>query len=189
MALLVIGLVLFFAAHTVSIVAGDWRVRMQARYGEPLWKAAYSVISVLGLILIIWGYGVARLDPLYLYVPPTWLRHVTLLLLLPVFPLLIATYLPGRIQAATRHPMLVAVKFWALAHLLANGTLADVLLFGSFLVWAVADRISLKHRPASATPQLPRSTANDIIVLVGGVALYIAMLFWLHPLLIGVSVI
>ncbi len=122
----------------------------------------------------------ARLDPTVLYMPPAWLRYVSFLFLLLVFPMLLAAYLPGRIQRTFRHPMLVAVKSWALAHLLVNGMLADVLLFGGFLVWAGADRLSLKYRAPREVPQLPRSVANDIIVVVGGLGLYIAFVLWLH---------
>jgi uncharacterized membrane protein len=112
---------------------------------------------------------------------------VALLLLVFVFPLLLATYLPGRIQATTRHPMLAATKLWAVAHLLANGTLADVVLFGSFLAWAVADRISMKHRVQRPVPGAPPSGLNDVIAVVGGLALYGAFVLWLHAWLIGVS--
>ncbi|MGB5539361.1 MAG: NnrU family protein, partial [Gammaproteobacteria bacterium] len=137
----------------------------------------------------IWGYGLARQDPVVLYLPPAWLRHVAMLLLIFMFPLLLATYLPGRIQAATKHPMLVATKLWALAHLLANGNLADVLLFGSFLTWAVVDRISLKRRPAQDVPALPASRFNDALAIVLGLALYAAFVFWGHGWLIGVPLV
>ena len=120
-----------------------------------------------------------------LYVAPAWLYHVTAVLLLPVFVLFVAPYFPGRIRGATKHPQLIAVKLWATAHLLVNGTLADVLLFGSFLAWAVADRISLKRRPARAVPSAPESGMNDVIAIVLGLALYFAFAFWAHEALIG----
>ena len=123
-----------------------------------------------------------------LYPPPTMLRHVALLLMLPVFPLLLAAYLPGRIQSAAKHPMLLAVKFWAVAHLLANGTLVDVLLFGSFLAWAVLDRIAVKRRAGPrATPGASPSPLNDAKALVGGLAIYGVIVLWAHGWLIGVS--
>jgi uncharacterized membrane protein len=122
-----------------------------------------------------------------LYVPPVWLRHVALLLLIFVFPLLFAAYLPGRIKTATKHPLLAATKIWAFAHLLANGTLADVILFGSFLVWAVADRISMTHREQRPIPQAPPSKANDAIAIVLGLGVYVAFVLWLHSWLFGVS--
>lgn len=188
MILLLAGLLLFLGVHSVSIVAPHWRDAMAARLGEWPWKAVYSVIALLGFVLIIKGYAAARLDPVVLYVPAPWLRHVAFALMLPVFALLLAAYLPGRIKTAAKHPLLLAVKFWALAHLLANGMLADLLLFGGFLAWAVADRISLKRRAGRAVPALPASRANDAIVIVGGLALYAAFALWLHPILIGVAV-
>jgi uncharacterized membrane protein len=187
MSVLLAGLVVFFAVHSVSIVSDGWRNRMAGRLGEWTWKGLYSVVAVAGLALIVWGYGLARLEPVVLYTPPLWLRHLALLLLVPVFPLLLATYLPGRIQRAARHPMLAATKLWALAHLLANGTLADVLLFGTFLAWAVADRISLGHREDRPVPRAPATRLNDAVVVVGGLALYAGFVLDLHARLIGVS--
>jgi uncharacterized membrane protein len=140
-------------------------------------------------VLIVWGFGIVRQEPVVLYSPPLWSRYLAVVLLVPVFPLLLAAYLPGRIQTATRHPMLVAVKLWAAAHLLANGTLAGVILFGAFLVWAVADRISLKRRTPPGVPALPASRANDLVAVIGGLALYAAFILWLHERLIGVPVI
>jgi uncharacterized membrane protein len=127
------------------------------------------------------------MDPTVIYVPPAWLKHVAFLLLVPVFPLLFATYLPGKIKAKLKHPMLDAVKLWALAHLLANGMLHDLLLFGSFLAWAVADRISMKRRTQRAIPSLPASKANDAIAVVGGLAVYVIMVVWAHQWLFGVA--
>ena len=190
MLVLVAGLVIFLGVHSVSIVAGDWRAATIARVGERPWKGVYSLASAVGLALIVVGYGLARRDPVVLYVPPAGLRHLALVLMLPVFPLLFAAYLPGRIRAIAKHPFLLAVKLWALAHLLANGMLADVLLFGGFLAWAVADRISVKRRPAAQThevPAAPATSANDAIVLIGGLAVYVVFLMWAHRWIIGVS--
>ena len=187
MVVLVLGLVLFFAVHSVSIANEAWRDRMVAKHGERVWQGVYAVLAVVGFVLIVWGYGLARQEPLVVYSPPAWLRHVAMLLLVPVFPLLLAAYLPGRIQAATKHPMLAATKLWAFAHLLANGMLADVLLFGAFLAWSVVDRISMKRRVPRAVPGAPPSKANDVIAVVGGLALYVAFVFWLHTWLIGVA--
>ena len=187
MGLLILGLVLFLGVHSVGIVAPAWRERMVVRLGEIPWKGVYGLLSLVGLVLIVWGYGLARLEPVGLWSPPTWLRHVALLIMLPAFPLLLAAYLPGRIQTAARHPMLAAVKLWAFAHLLANGNLADVLLFGSFLAWAVADRISLKRRISPPIPGAPPGPANDLIALVGGLVLYGAFIGGLHSSLFGVS--
>lgn len=186
---LILGLVIFLGVHSVSIAAEPWRDRMANRLGEWTWKGLYSVIAIIGFVLIIHGYGLARLDPTWLYMPPLWMRHVSFLLLLPVFPLLLAAYFPGRIQATLKHPMLVAVKLWALAHLLTNGTAADVLLFGSILAWAVADRISLKRRTPRPIPALPRSRWNDAVAVAGGLVIYVAFVLWLHRILIGMPLV
>jgi uncharacterized membrane protein len=134
------------------------------------------------------GYGQARAELVILYVPPLWLRQVTIIGMLPVFPLLLAAYLPGRIRTALKHPMLVAVKLWAALHLLANGALPDVLLFGSFLVWAVADRISLKRRVPRPVPTLPGSKFNDVLAVVLGIAIYAAFMLGAHQWLTGMPV-
>lgn len=190
MLLLILGLVLFLGIHSVSIVSADGRNRLVQQMGEGPWKGLYSLVSLAGFVLIVIGYGAAREAPVLLYTLPTGFRHLAALLMLPVFVLLLATYLPGRIQRAARHPMLLAVKLWALAHLLANGTLADVLLFGGFLAWAVADRISVKKRAARgltrAAPALPGSKANDAIAVVGGLGLYVLFVVWAHAFLFGV---
>jgi uncharacterized membrane protein len=188
MPLLIAGLVLFLGVHSVAIVAPTFRTRTIQRMGEGAWKGLYALISLAGFVLICYGFGLARQAPVVLYSPPTWLRHLALLVMLPVFPLLIAAYLPGRIKTAAKHPMLAAVKFWAFAHLLANGSLADVLLFGGFLAWAVVDRISVKRR---ATPQVLRTAPpgpwNDAIAVVLGLAVYALLIGWAHVRLFGVS--
>lgn len=187
MTLLILGLGLFLGVHSVSIVAAGWRDRTVQRIGEPAWQGIYAVVALAGFVLIVWGYGLARQDPIALYAPPAGLRHLTLLLMVPVFPLLLAAYLPGRIQSATKHPMLAAVKLWAFAHLLANGMLADVVLFGSFLAWAVLDRISMRRREPRPVPGAPPAKINDLIVVIAGLALYVVFVLWLHSHLIGVS--
>jgi uncharacterized membrane protein len=186
---LIAGLLLFFAAHSVSIVNEPWRNSVAARIGEKAWTGLYSLVSIAGFVLIVWGYGLARQEPVVIYVPPDWLRHLAMLLLVFVFPLLIATYFPGRISRAVKHPMLVATKVWAFSHLLMNGMLHDLLLFGAFLAWAVIDRISMKRREQRPLPGAPPSTMNDIIVVVAGLGLYAAFVFKLHGWLIGVPVI
>lgn len=187
MAVLVLGLILFLGIHSVSIIKSQWRTDLVVRFGEIPWKAVYGLVALVGFYLIVSGYGAARLSPVVIYEPPVWLRHISLLLMLPVFPLLLAAYLPGRIQSATKHPMLLAVKIWATAHLLANGTAADILLFGTFLAWAVADRISLKHRTTPTVYGAPPNQVNDAIAIVGGIGLYLLFMFWLHKLLMGVA--
>ena len=188
MLLLIIGLVLFLGIHSVSIVAEGWRDSTMQRVGEGAWKGIYSLVSLAGFGLIVWGYGEARLDPVLLYAPPAWLRHVGMLVLLPVFPLLVAVYFPGRIKRVAKHPMLLATKLWALAHLLVNGMLADVLLFGGFLIWAIADRISMKRRTQRPLPSLPESKINDVIVFVVGIGIYFVFVKWLHTVLIGIPI-
>ncbi|MBW2715744.1 MAG: NnrU family protein, partial [Deltaproteobacteria bacterium] len=141
MAQLILGLVLFFGIHSVSIVALPLRDSFAAK-SELGWKAFYAIASLVGIILVVRGYAELRSAPTILYVSPVWLRHVAAVFLLPIFVLFLAPYFPGRITAAVKHPQLVAVKLWSVAHLLVNGTVADVLLFWSFLVWGVADTIS-----------------------------------------------
>ena len=187
MTLLILGLLLFLCIHSVSIVAPAWRDAIANRMGLLSWKAVYSLIAIAGFVLLWKGYALARLDPVPLYAPPAGLRHVAAALMLPVFPLLLAAYLPGRIRTITVHPMLVAVKLWALAHLLANGVLADVLLFGSLLAWAVVDRISIKRRAPRATPSLPPLAINDAVVVIGGLALYALFIGGWHARFFGVA--
>ena len=182
---LLIGIVLFFGIHSASIVALPLRDRMVAK-NAAAWKAVYALASLAGIVLMARGYAELRSAPTVLYVTPYWLRHVAALLLLPVFIFFIAPYFPGRIKAALKHPQLVAVKLWAVAHLLVNGMLADVLLFGSFLAWAVVDRISLKRRPQRPLPGAPESGSNDVIIVVVGLALYAVFAFWAHEWLFGV---
>src|SRR5438105_3662127 len=131
MTTLLIGLVIFLGAHSISIVAPAWRNNMAAKLGNG-WRALYSIVSLVGLVLVVKGYAAARLEPTVIYTSPLWLHHITAILMVPVFPLLLATYLPGRIKTLFKHPMLNSVKFWAFAHLLSNGTLNDIVLFGCF---------------------------------------------------------
>lgn len=187
MTLLLIGLVLFLGIHSTSIFAEDFRNRM-AQKSEAGWKIGYSVLSLVGIVLIVRGYADARLDPMLLYTTPVWMRHLAALLLLPVFILFFAPYLPGRIKTTTKHPQLIAVKLWAVSHLLVNGMLADVILFGAFLAWAVADRISLKRRTPRALPvEIPASGINDVILIILGLVTYVVFAMWLHTMLIGVA--
>ncbi len=186
---LVVGLLVFIGVHLIT-TQPDLRHGLAARIGEGPYKGLYSLVALAGFALIVFGFHKAQIMPgknPMLWTPPSWGRHVTMLLMLPVFPLLVATYLPGRISAAVRHPMITAVKFWALAHLFVRGDAASLLLFGSILAWAVYDRISLKHREAAGLVQLRAGPArNDIIALVSGLALYAIFLEWGHYALIGV---
>ena len=181
---LLLGIVLFFGMHSVAIVALPIRDRI-ARQSGAAWSGFYALTSLVGIVLMVRGYADLRQTPTVLYVTPYWLRHVSALLMLPVFTLFIAPYFPGRIKTALQHPQLIAVKTWALAHLLVNGNLADVMLFGAFLVWAVVDRISMKTREARPLPGAPASPMNDVIIIIVGLALYGAFAFWLHEAMLG----
>ena len=188
MGMLILGLVLFLGVHSVRIFANDWRTQTIAGRGEGTWKGLYSLLSIAGFGLIIWGYGLARQQPVVLWVPPVGMRHVAALLTLIAFVLLMAAYVPRNgIKARLHHPMVISVKVWAFAHLLCNGNLADVLLFGAFLAWAVTDRVSLKHRTQRALPGAKPSPLNDVVAVIGGLALYALIVLRAHVWLIGVS--
>ena len=186
---LIAGLALFLGVHSVSIVTPGGRDAAVQRMGRGLWQGIYALIAIAGLILIARGYAEVRNQTPILYLMPRWMHAISTTLMLPVFPLLLAAYLPGAIRTAVRHPMLVAVKLWAVAHLLANGSLADVVLFGSVLAWAVADRISLKRRVPRAVPAAPPGRYNDVIAIVGGLILYGIMLHGGHGWLIGMPLV
>lgn len=186
MTLLLIGLVLFFGMHSIAIVALPLRDRLAAK-SELGWKLIFALVSIVGIVLISKGYAELRQSPTVLYVLPAWSRHVAALLLLPAFVLFLAPYFPGRIKNAFRQPQLISVKIWAFAHLLVNGMLADVLLFGSFFAWALLDMLSMKTRVSRVLPGAPPSKANDFILIIAGLGMYVAFVFWLHEALIGVK--
>lgn len=183
---LILGLAVFFGVHSISLLALPWRNRAAERLGTTTWQGIYSIAALAGLYLLVSGYGAARASDAVLYATPPAFRYVAALLMLPAFSLALASVIPGRIRTAAKHPLLLATMLWAVAHLLTNGNVADLLLFGVFLVWAVAVRISLEHRPARPIRVLPGSPANDVIVVVGGLALYAIFMFWLHARLFGV---
>ena len=188
MNLLILGLIAFLGIHSARVFAEAPRQALIARLGPMAWKGLYSVVSLLGLVLMVQGYGQARLEPVVVWVPPVGMRHLAALLTLLAFILLAAAYVPGNaLKARLRHPMTLAVKTWALAHLLANGNAADLLLFGGFLAWAV-----LVFRAARArdrlNPPAPVEVRPFAVVLciVGGAAAWAAFAFWAHAVLIGV---
>jgi len=187
MGILIAGLVTFLGVHSIGFAAPGLRNRAVSGWGEGVWKGLFGLISLIGLVLIVHGFGLTRRAPMVLYAPPGWMRDLTFLFMVPVFPLLIAAYLPGRIKTAAKHPMLAAVKFWAFAHLLVNGTLADVLLFGGFLAWAVLDRISMRRRQPQRLRMAPAGRFNDVIAVVAGLAVYASFIGWVHARLFGVS--
>ena len=188
MTYLILGLLLFLGAHSVRVVADDWRTRTVARIGLVPWKGVYSVVSLLGLGLIVWGFGLARQQPVQLWSPPVALRHLASVLTLGAFILLVAAYVPGnQIKARLHHPMVLGVKTWALAHVLANGNAAHVVLFGSFLAWGVLDFISARRRDRSAGTLYPNGTVRATgITVILGTAAWMVVALWLHGVLIGV---
>jgi uncharacterized membrane protein len=190
MLLLILGLVAFLGVHSIRIVAPEWRNAQLASMGEGKWKGVYSLASLIGFILMIWGYSLARPEAVLIYEPPVWMKHVTLTLMLFSFVFLAVSQVPaGRIKAWVRHPMLLAVKIWAVAHLLANGDAASLLLFLGILAWAVIDRISVKRRESAGEVTVIEAgpVTNDIIAIVAGVALYGLFVWRLHEWLFGVS--
>ena len=191
MMVLVVGLILFLGVHLVP-TSPELRDGLKERIGEMPYKAIFSLLSLVGLVVIVLGYHKLQLHPgknPILWDPPTWMRHIAVALMLPAMILLVASVIPSRIRTAVRHPMLIAIKTWAFAHLIANGDLGALLLFGSFLAFAVYDRISVKKRGAQGPlgNATPSSAINDVIVVVVGVALYAALLYGGHQWLIGVA--
>ncbi|HWI83503.1 NnrU family protein [Ramlibacter sp.] len=188
MALLILGLVLFLGVHSTRIVADGWRTRMIGRLGAMPWKGLYSLLSIAGFAVLIWGFRIARADTLVLYAPPVWARHLAALLMVVSFVLLVAAYVPGNgIKARLHHPMILGVKVWALAHLLANGVAADVVLFGAFLAWAVLSYRAARQRDRAARTVYPPGTVSGTaITVVVGLLAWAVFAFMLHGPLIGV---
>ena len=189
MSILILGLVLFLGVHSVRIVAEGWRTQTRARMGEGTWKGVYSVLSLAGLALVVWGYGLARQQPVVLWNPPVGMRHAASLLTLIAFVLLAAAYVPRNVfKAKLHHPMVLSVKVWALAHLLSNGNLADVVLFGAFLLWAVLSFRAARQRDrAQNTVYASGTAAGTGIAVVVGAAAWAGFAFWAHVWLIGVA--
>jgi len=185
---MIAGLALFLGVHTLTTMR-DQRAAVIARYGEGTYKIAYSVISAVGLVLIVWGFAYYRATGwIDVWYPPAWTRHLVVALMLPAVIMLVAAYIPGRIKTTLKHPMLVAVKLWAASHLIANGDLGSIILFGAFLGWAVFDRISLKRRTDPGGPPIPiGGPRNDVIAVVVGLIVYLALGLLFHPYVIGVS--
>lgn len=189
MAILIAGLIIFLGTHSVRIVAEDWRNQQIARWGENSWKAAFSLVSLIGLLLVIKGYSETVMSPLILWSPPAWMNHLVMLLMIPAFVLLVASYWPGSmIKARVGHPMLLAVKIWAFAHLMVNGSLADLLLFGSFLIWAIIDFAVCRRRDRKlGVVRATGTIARDIQATVAGLVIWAIFAFYLHSLLFGVN--
>lgn len=190
LAILVVGLAGFFAPHVLTALRGP-RQRLIDRIGAGPYKAGYSLVSAAGIVLIAYGFSVYRATGwIDLWYPPLWMRHLTALLVWPAMICIVAAYSPGRIKVALKHPFLVGVKLWAFAHLLSNGDLGSILLFGSFLAWGVYARIAAKRRGeltgSNPTVGLGSAAANDAVAVVAGTALYFAIGYWFHPAVIGV---
>lgn len=192
MTIMIIGLLIFLGAHSVHIVAGDWRRAQIAKLGEGPWKGLYSLVSVVGLALAIWGFGMTRTDPVFVWFPPAGMVHLVALLMIPAFILLVATYVPGNtLRARLKHPMLLSVKIWAFAHLLANGRLGDIIFFLAFLAWAtLAFRAARQRDRAMPDTGGPAATSlgADVATVVVGLVAYVLFAFYLHAWLIGVPV-
>jgi uncharacterized membrane protein len=190
LAVMILGLVLFLGVHTLT-TQRDLRGRLIGGVGESAYKASYVLVSLVGLALIVWGFAHYRATEwIDVWNPPKALKHVTLALMLPAVILVVAAYIRGRIYATLKHPMLAGVKLWAAAHLLANGDLGSIVLFGSFLGWAVFDRISLKRRADPGAPPIPvGGLGNDLIAVAVGVVAYLGLAFAFHPVVIGVPVV
>lgn len=186
MVLFFAGLILFLGIHSVRFVTPGVRERVLRSYGEGGWKGIYSVLSLIGFVMIIMGYGDAKVALGFVWSPPTWTRHIAILLMLPALIFLVAAYVPSKLKAKLKHPMLAAIKIWALAHLLANGMGVHLVLFGSFLAWAVVDRIAVKRR-GGADPSAPSGWMGDAIVVVAGAVAWVVLLLWGHQWLFGVA--
>jgi uncharacterized membrane protein len=189
MTALILGLIIFIGMHSVRIVSDDFRTRQLAKVGVSTWRAMHAAVSLVGFVLIVVGYGIARGDPVFVWNPPLWTRHITILLTIPAFILFAASFVPGtRMRAKVGHPMLAGVKTWAFAHLIANGTLADILLFGTFLVWSIVAYASARRRDRKAGTIYPVGPVmRDVTAVVAGLVAWAAFVFWVHAWLIGVA--
>jgi uncharacterized membrane protein len=187
---MILGLILFLGVHLLT-TQRELRARFVVSMGEGGYKIAYTLASLAGLALIVWGFADYRATGwVDVWYPPKAFKHITVALMLPAVILVVASYIRGRIYTTLKHPMLAGVKLWAAAHLLANGDLGSIILFGSFLGWAVFDRISLKHRSDAGAPPIPVGGAsNDLIAIAVGIVAYLALAFAFHPVVIGVPVV
>lgn len=189
MSILILGLVLFLGVHSTRIFAEGWRTQTIARIGEKPWKGIYSVVSLVGFVLIIWGFSLARLQPVVLWTPPVAMKHINSLFTLLAFVLLAAAYVPrNQIRSRLHHPMILGVKLWAFGHLLATGTLANAVLFGAFLLWAILDFRAARQRDrALGTTYQAGTLGGTLVTAVVGVAAWAAFAFWLHAAWIGIA--
>jgi uncharacterized membrane protein len=190
LAIMIIGLAVFLGSHTL-VTLRPQRTALMARIGEGPYKGLFALVSLVGILLIGYGFALYRANGyIDIWMPPRWTRHVTELLVWPAIIAILAAYIPSQIKRVLKHPMLVGVKLWAVAHLLSNGDLGSIILFGSILAWAVYDRISLKRRTDAPAPAVATGGGyrNDFIVVVVGTLVYFVLGFWFHPWVIGVPV-
>jgi len=187
LAIMILGLAVFLGSH-VFVTLRSPRAAVVARLGEGPYKGLFALVSLVGIVLIVWGFARYRaMGYIDVWSPPPWTRHVTLLLVWPAIICIVAAYIPGDIKRVLKHPMLVGVKLWALAHLISNGDLGSIILFGSILAWAVFDRITLKRRSDPGAPPIPvGGRRNDFFAVAVGTLVYFALGFWFHPWAIGV---
>lgn len=190
LATLIVGLIVFFIPH-VLVTRRDSRARLIERFGEGPYKIAFSVISAIGILLIAYGFARYRVTEwVNVWYPPIFARHLALQLNWLAVICIVAAYIPGNIKRVLKHPMLVGIKLWAVAHLIANGDLGSIILFGSILAWAVFDRITLKRRADAGAPRIPQGGwPSDVIAVIVGSVIYAALVFLFHPIIIGVPVI
>jgi uncharacterized membrane protein len=188
MAILVLGLILFIGVHSIRMVAAPWRAAQIERFGMQGWRAVYAVLSAVGIVVTVYGYGLARREPVVVWTPPFWMAHVTALFTAIAFILLTAPYVRGNhFKRALGHPFLCGVALWAFGHLLANGTLNAIVLFGAFLVWSLLDARSERRRDRAAGVVYPEGlVSHDVLVIAIGLVCWAIFAFWLHGPLIGV---
>jgi uncharacterized membrane protein len=186
---LILGLLIFLGVHSLRVFADEWRTRQIARFGEKPWKGLFTLASLLGFVLLCWGFGLARAQPVLLYTPPLALRHLNALFTLLAFVLLVAAYVPrNHLKAWFGHPMLLGVKVWAFGHLLATGMLRDVVLFGAFLLWAAVLFVVSRRRDRRTGTVYPGGTlGGDVATVIIGVVAWAIFMLWLHLWLIGVN--
>ena len=186
---LVLGLILFIGVHSIRIVADDFRTRQIERIGLSTWRGMYAALAFVGFVLIVVGYGIERTVPQAIWFPPVWTAHLAALLTIPAFILIASSFVPGtRIRNKLGHPMVLGIKVWAFAHLIANGMLADIVLFGTFLVWSIAAYASGRRRDRKAGTVYPVGPVyRDVIAVFAGLVAWVVFAMWLHLVLIGVS--
>ena len=188
MLILILGLIVFFAGH-IFVTFRAARAAAIERLGLMTYRALFALVSLVGLALIVWGFAQYRAHEwMQVWSPPAFMRHITIGLMLPAVILVIAVFIPSHIKAKAKHPVLAGIKTWALAHLLSNGDLGSILLFGSFLAWGVYARIAAKRRTDFVVAAAPAGWTNDIIVVVLGIVIYLALGYAFHPMVIGVPV-